>query len=116
MISSSRKIVILVLPFSVTTGPLFPLEKSYSFLISTHLSGFRFANGDDALIVSTMGIYAFWHSSSFSGHRLTDGVLEILHGLVVHLFDFGEIPFGHCRKVLRRNADAELRDQTFKPG
>src|SRR5439155_8226692 len=57
MISSSRKIVILVLPFSVTTGPLFPLEKSYSFLISTHLFGFRFANGDDSLIVSTMGIY-----------------------------------------------------------
>src|SRR5437016_1781355 len=62
MISSSRKIVILVLPFSVTTGPLFPLEKSYSFLISTHLSEFRFANGDDSLIVSTMGIYDNSHT------------------------------------------------------
>src|SRR6266508_4128173 len=47
------------------------------------------------------------HSSSFSGHRLTGGTLEILRNLAVHLFDLGEKTTSHQLKLRRRGCHSK---------
>src|SRR5450755_1700683 len=52
----SIKIEMRVLPFSGTTAPLFPFEKSYSALISFAFLSRRTASGDHAILLTAFRI------------------------------------------------------------